>query len=76
MSQVNGSLTRDFFRQKAQPVTATVGGVPLIAEPKEFSTGSLGWYCGGKLTLNVDGQQVRVQVGVTLTVIGSKEIPR
>ncbi len=75
-TQSNGSITRDLFRQKAQPVTVTVNGTPLIADAKEFSTGSLGWYCGGKLTLTVDGQQMKVQVGLNLTIVGSKEIPR
>ena len=75
-TQTNGLITREVFRQKAQPVTVTVAGVPLIAEAKEFSTGSLGWYCGGKLTVTVDGQQVKVQVGLNLTIVGSKELPR
>ena len=28
-----------------------INGVPLIAEVKEFSTGSLGWYLNGKTAL-------------------------
>ena len=35
-TQSNGSITRDLFRQKAQPVTVTVNGTPLIAEAKEL----------------------------------------
>ena len=50
-----------------------VEGVPLTAEPKEFSTGSFGWYLSGKATVMVDGKPVQVQVGANLTIIGSKE---
>lgn len=68
------ALTRELFRREAPPLPLTVGGKPLDAEPKEFSTGSLGWYTNGKLNLAVGGVPVRVQVGVTLTIIGSKEV--
>jgi hypothetical protein len=70
------ALTRESFRQHARPLNVVVNGVPLSAEPKEFSTGSLGWYCGGKLTITLDGIPVRVQVGLNLTAVGSKELPR
>ena len=69
-------ITRDTFRQKATPLPIVINGVPLIAEVKEFSTGSLGWYCGGKLTITVDGKPVKVQIGLNLTIVGSKELPR
>lgn len=48
----------------------------LLAEPTTFSTGSYGWKGNGKIRvkLNVDGQEkeVLVQVGLNLTVSGSK----
>ena len=66
-------LTREEFKAKAKSVSVQVEGVPLSAEPKEFSTGSFGWYLSGKATVVVDGKPVQVQVGANLTIIGSKE---
>jgi hypothetical protein len=74
-TQSDCSITRDLFREKATPLPVVINGVPLLAEVKEFSTGSLGWYCGGKLALTIDGKPVKVQVGLNLTIVGSKEIP-
>jgi hypothetical protein len=68
-------VTRGQFRSRARPVTITVGDVPLVAPTKEFSTGSFGWYLNGKTTIDIDGSPVQVQLGLTLTVIGSKELP-
>ena len=69
-------ISRSDFRTKAQPVAVTVAGVPLQAVVKEFSTGSLGWYLNGKTTIEVDGTPVSVQIGLNLTIVGSKELPR
>jgi len=66
-------VTREEFKSKAKAVSVQVEGVPLLAEPKEFSTGSFGWYLSGKATIMVDGKPVAVQVGANLTIIGSKE---
>ena len=68
-------ITRQQFRDSAKPLTVTVNNVPLVAEPKEFSTGSLGWYLTGKTAVEVDGVPVSVQIGMNLTVVGSKELP-
>ena len=69
-------ITREQFRAGAKPVTVNVNGVPLLAEVKEFSTGSLGWYLNGKTTIEVNGVPVPVQIGMNLTVVGSKEAER
>jgi len=50
-------------------------GIDLPAEVKEFSTGSLGWYLNTKTTIEVDGKPVVVQIGLNLTIVGSKELP-
>lgn len=68
-------VTRAQFRAAAKPVTVTLGSVPLVADPKEFSTGSLGWYLNGKTVVEIDGVHVSVQIGLNLTVVGSKELP-
>jgi hypothetical protein len=69
-------ITRSEFREKAKPVTVNIGGVPLQAEVKEFSTGSLGWYLNGKTMIDVGGTPVSVQIGMNLTIVGSKELPQ
>ena len=69
-------ISRAEFRSKAKPVTVKIGEVPLQAEVKEFSTGSLGWYLNGKTTIDVGGTPVSVQIGMNLTIVGSKELPK
>jgi hypothetical protein len=69
-------ITRSDFRAKARPVKIVINGVEQDAEVKEFSTGSLGWYLNGKVSIDIDGQRVPVQVGMNLTVVGSKELPQ
>jgi hypothetical protein len=69
-------ISRSHFRTKAKPVSVTVNGVPLQADVKEFSTGSLGWYLNGKTTIDVGGTPVSVQIGMNLTIVGSKELPK
>jgi hypothetical protein len=69
-------ISRADFLSKAEPLKFEVGGTTLFAEPREFSTGSFGWYLNGKATVNIDGKNVPVQVGMNLIVIGSKEAPK
>lgn len=67
-------ITRQQF-DKATPIVVSVADRQVIAAPKHFSTGSIGWYAGDKIVVTVDGVPVKVQVGITLTVVGSKELP-
>ena len=69
-------ISRSEFRDKAKPVTVNINNVPLQAEVKEFSTGSLGWYLNGKMNIDVGGKVVSVQIGMNLTIVGSKELPQ
>jgi hypothetical protein len=68
-------LTRAAFRSDAGPIEIRIAGQQLTADAKEFSTHSLGWYLNGKTVLEVAGQKVTVQIGCTLTIVGSKELP-
>lgn len=66
--------TRQQFKAGAKPIDVTLAGQPMVAEPKEFSTGSFGWYASGKARLKLaDGTIVTCQVGLNLTVLRSKE---
>lgn len=69
-------VTRAEFKEKAKPVTVNINGIPLQAEVKEFSTGSLGWYLNGKTMIDVGGTPVSVQIGMNLTIVGSKELEK
>jgi hypothetical protein len=69
------AITRGQFKTAAKPMTVVINGKEFTALPKEFSTGSLGWNINEKLAVEVGGQTVMVQVGMNLTVIGSKDLP-
>ncbi len=66
-------ISKDDFFAKAEPLKLEINGVPMIAEPKAFSTGSFGWYLNGKISLMIDGKAVPIQIGANFTVVGSKE---
>lgn len=68
-------ITREQFRELAKGVTVKIGDSSVIAGPKEFSTGSLGWFVNGKVVLKVGDEDVTVQVGLNLTIVNSKELP-
>jgi len=76
MAKTTCSITRAEFHEHAKPISIKIGEVPLLAEVKEFSTGSLGWYLNGKTTIEVGGKAVTVQIGMNLTIVGSKELPK
>jgi len=68
------SLTQ--FQEKAEPVKVVINGQEMLAEVKAFSTGSFGWYINGKTVITVDGKALSVQIGMNMTVVGSKEAER
>jgi hypothetical protein len=69
------SISRADFRAKAKPITVNIAGIPQMAEVKEFSTGSLGWYLNSRTTIEIDGQHVPVLINASLVIVGSKELP-
>jgi hypothetical protein len=69
-------ISRAAFLAQAKNVEVLIDGRPSVAQVKEFSTGSFGWHHGDKLTLKVGNELLKVQVGLTLTVIGSKDAPK
>ncbi len=76
MAAARCPITRAQFREGAKPITVTIAEHPYLADVKEFSTGSLGWYLNGKTTIDVNGTRVSVQIGMNLTIVGSKEVPK
>ncbi|WP_163997780.1 hypothetical protein [Pyxidicoccus caerfyrddinensis] len=69
-------VTLSQFLEKAEPLKVVINGQEMLAEVKSFSTGSFGWYINGKTLVTVDGKPVSVQIGMNLTVVGSKEADR
>jgi hypothetical protein len=68
------SLTQ--FVEKAEPMKVIINGQEMLAEVKTFSTGSFGWYMNGKTVVSIDGKAVSVQIGMNLTIVGSKDAER
>ncbi|MBI2804544.1 MAG: hypothetical protein HYX68_06120 [Planctomycetes bacterium] len=69
-------VTRQQFLKNAKPVEVIMDGQKMLAAVKEFSTGSLGWNISNKMTIQVGDTPVTVQVGLNLTIIGSKDLPK
>lgn len=76
MAKSSCPVTRAEFLADAKAVEVVVNGIPMTAEVKEFSTGSLGWYLNGKSNIKVGEKTVSVQIGMNLTIVGSKELPK
>jgi hypothetical protein len=74
MAKTQCPVSRNDFWNRAEPLTIEINQIPMTAEPKEFSTGSLGWYLNGKTTVKVGDTAVPVQIGMNVTVIGSKNM--
>ena len=70
------TVSRTQFVEKAEPLKVMVNDKELTAQVKEFSTGSFGWNVNEKMTILVDGKPLSVQIGMNLTVVGSKEAAR
>jgi hypothetical protein len=69
-------ITRAQFQNHAKAMEVKIGDRTFTALPKNFSTGSLGWNINDKITVEIDGKPVTVQVGLNLTVVGSKDLPQ
>ena len=76
MAKSTCPISRTAFVEKAEPLKVIINGQEMVADVKEFSTGSFGWNINAKITVNVDGKPLSVQVGMNMTVVGSKEAER
>ncbi len=56
MAKSTCPVTRQQFLEHAQALTVTINNVPMLAEAREFATGSLGWYLNGKTVVEIDGK--------------------
>ena len=76
MAKMACAISKTQFIEKAEPIKVVLNGQELLADKKEFSTGSFGWFYSGKINVMVDGKPLSVQVGMNLTVVGSKDAGR
>lgn len=67
-------VTKAEFAQNAKAIGIKIGDTLLAAEPKMFSTGSFGWYLNGKVTVMVGDIPTTVQIGLNMTVVGSRPV--
>ena len=56
----------------AEPLEVNVFGNVAGGEPRVFSSGNKGWYLGGKIPVTVGGNKLWAQLGLNLTIVGSK----
>ena len=56
-------ISRADFLANAKPITIDLGGHPITAEPREFSTGSFGWYVNAKSTSRSTARGCRCRSG-------------
>jgi len=56
----------------SKPIVLNICGQPVEAKPREFSTGSLGYYASAKVTTVIDGQVCKLQVSANLPICGTK----
>ena len=54
------------FLESGKAIEIDVDGNMLRGEPRSFSSGAMGWYLGGKIEIDVNGQTVWAQVRARL----------
>ena len=75
MAKNQGVTRKDITSSPSLPVDIGGGKALLALDPKEFSTGSVGYNANGKITLPCNGKPVTFQVSMNLTAVGSKDFP-
>ena len=76
MAKTPCPISRSDFLDKAEPVKVSIDGKVMLAEKREFRSGSFGWYINAKTVITVGGRPLNVQGDLNLTVVGSKEAER
>lgn len=66
-------MSRQSFLEQAPVMASKIGDMVFDMKPRTFSSGSCGWFHGGKVAIKVGNQEIWCQLGVNCTVLGSKE---
>lgn len=67
---------RRFEAQAPAALPVAINGQPMAAGRRTFSTGSLGWHLNDKVVVMIDGEPCKAQVNLSVTLVGSKELPK
>jgi hypothetical protein len=62
------------FLEHAKSLEVVINSERMDAPPRKFSTGSLGWYLSKKANVTINGKAVTVQIGLNMTIVGSKDV--
>merc|ERR1711971_202791 len=65
-------MTAAEFMEHAEELDWNVHGNEIPVAPRTFTSGNKGWYGGGKMPMTINGKRVWVQLGINITIIGSK----
>jgi hypothetical protein len=68
--------TRKALVGSGKKVQVTIEGKTQSADIREFSTGSIGWNVNDKQDVVINGVTYKCQVGLNVTIIGTKELPK
>lgn len=69
-------ITREQFQANVKPILLVINGENKVASPKDFSTGSFGYFFNEKSTVIIDGVPCKVQWNCMGTLVGSKDLPK
>lgn len=71
-TQSKSCITKSKFLNSGKKITIDIDGNTLTGDPREFSSGNLGWYLTGKIEIALDDQNIWSQVGMSITIPGSQ----
>lgn len=69
-------LTLAEFLEYAKGLPITMAGQARIAGPRKFAKGSFGWYLNDKGVVVIGDREIKVQINLNITVVGSKDAAR
>jgi hypothetical protein len=68
------AMKRSQFLARAPEMNLELWGNKLMGRARSFTSDNMGWYTGGKIQIDMgDGEMIWGQIGINLTVFGSKE---
>jgi len=66
------AMTAEEFTEIAPKLVVDVFGNKVSGAARVFTSGNKGWYCGGKIEIPLNGQILWGQLGINLSIVGSK----
>mmetsp|Transcript_15821 Transcript_15821/g.30958 ORF Transcript_15821/g.30958 Transcript_15821/m.30958 type:complete len:189 (-) Transcript_15821:134-700(-) len=67
------AMTGKKFEKEASELVVDVFGNTITALPRTFTSNNRGWYGGGKIEVKVGKKTLWAQLGLNVTIVGSKE---